>query len=96
LFFQFEVYGSAPDPSSRLPRVTSGFLVRRVDGGLVTLGPSAPIKPTAEGRLARIGMFPLEGLSAGAYELVLQVRDDVAGRTLEVVEPFAVEAPAGT
>jgi VWFA-related protein len=92
LYFQFEVYGSSSDPSG-LPRVSSGFAVRAADGTVVTRGPSALIKPTAEGRLARIGAFPLDGLAPGRYDLVLDVRDEVAGRSLEVVEAFAIERP---
>lgn len=95
LYFQFEVYGSAPDPSG-LPRVSSGFAVRASNGTVVTRGPSALIKPTSEGRLARIGGFPLDGLAPGRYELVLDVRDEVAGRSLEVLEAFMIERPAGT
>jgi hypothetical protein len=54
----------------------------------------APIKPTSEGRLARLGVVPLAGKPPGAYQLVLDLRDDVTGRSLEVREPFALEAPA--
>lgn len=96
LYFQFEVYGSAADPASGLPRVSSGFAVRTADGTVVSRGPSALIKPTSERRLARIGVFPLEGLAPGPYELVLDVRDEVANRSLEVVEAFEVERPPGS
>jgi hypothetical protein len=95
LYFQFEVYGAAPDPASGLPRVSSGFVLRSSEGAVVAQGPPAPIPPTPEGRLARIGVLPLESLRPGHYELVLALRDDVAGRTLEVREPFQVEPPAG-
>jgi VWFA-related protein len=94
LYFQFEVYGSAADPASGLPRVTSGFSLRTGGGTVVTQGPSAPIRPTPEGRLARIGVIPLEGLRPGRYELVLDLRDEVAGRTMEVREAFSIEPPA--
>ena len=95
LYFQFEVYGSAPDPASGLPRVSSGFMVRASDGAVISQGAPVAIKPAAEGRLARLGRISLDGLAPGRYELVLDLRDDVAGRTLEVREPFAIEAPAG-
>jgi hypothetical protein len=36
----------------------------------------------------------LEGLEAGAYELVLEVRDEVSGNRLVRREPFAL-APDG-
>jgi VWFA-related protein len=94
LYFQFEVYGSAPDPASGLPRVSSGFTVRASDGEVISRGAPVAIKPAAEGRLARLGRISLEGLAPGRYELVLDLRDDVAGRTLEVREPFSVEVPS--
>jgi hypothetical protein len=94
LYFQFEVYGSATDASG-VPRVSSGFVVRASDGKVVTAGPSALIKPTSDGRLARIGAFPLEGLAPGRYELVLDLHDDISSRRREVVEAFEVERPAG-
>jgi len=93
LYFQFEVYGSGLDPSSRMPRVSSGYTVRTSDGRLVARGPAATIRPAGDRRLSRIGVVSLEGMAAGQYELLLDVRDDVTGRTLEVPEPFAVEAP---
>jgi VWFA-related protein len=94
LYFQFEVYGSARDPASGLPRVSSGFTVRTSNGAVISRGAPVAIRPAAEGRLARLGRISLEGMAPGSYELVLDLRDDVAGRTLEVREPFSVEAPS--
>jgi VWFA-related protein len=96
LYFQFEVYGSAADPASQLPRVSSGFTLRSADGTVVSHGDPAPIRPTAEGRLARIGRISLDKMPAGRYELVLEVKDEVAGKTLEVREPFTVQAVSGS
>ena len=95
LYYHFEVYGSAPDPASGLPRVSAGFSVRASDGAAVTRGQPALIRPAGEGRLARIGVVPLEGMAAGRYDLVLDVEDQVAGRRLEVTEPFEVEPRTG-
>jgi VWFA-related protein len=96
LYYQFEVYGSVPDPASGMPRVSAGFLVRSGDGAVVTRGQPALIRPAGEGRIARIGVVPLEGMAAGRYELVLDVEDQVAGRRMVVTEPFEVVAtPAG-
>lgn len=95
LYFQFEVYGSAPDPASGLPRVSAGFTLTAEDGTLVVRGQPAGIRPTAEGRLARLGALPLEGKPPGRYALLLDLRDEVSGRTMEVREPFSIErAPA--
>jgi hypothetical protein len=94
LYFQFEVYGSARDPASGLPRVSSGFAVRTGEGAVVSRGAPVAIRPAADGRLARLGRISLEGMARGRYELVLELRDDVSGRTLEVREPFTIEFPA--
>ena len=92
LYFQFEVYGSAPDPASGLPRVSSGFALRAADGTLVSQGAPVPIRPTPEGRLARLGGIPLKGMPPGQYELVLNLRDDVSGRAIDIREPFSIES----
>jgi len=91
LYFQFEVYGSANDPASGLPRVSSGFTLQASDGRVLSQGQPAIIRPTPEGRLARIGGIPLKGMAPGRYELVLDVRDEVSGRSLVVREPFSIE-----
>ncbi len=36
--------------------------------------------------------FSLEGIAPGDYEVVLLVTDEVAGKSLEVVDPFSVVA----
>jgi VWFA-related protein len=94
LYFQFEVYGSALDPGSGLPRVSSGFALAAGDGSVIARGQPAAIRPTAEGRVARLGVLSLEGKPPGRYDLVLDVHDEVSGRTLEVREPFSIERPA--
>ena len=93
LYFQFEVYGASRDPASGVPRVSSGFAVRTREGTEISHGAPVPIRPSADGRVARLGRISLEGMAPGRYELVLDLRDDVAGRTLEVREPFSVELP---
>jgi hypothetical protein len=96
LYYQFEVYGSGRDPESGLPRVSAGFSLLASDGTLVQRVPPAPIRPTAEGRLARLGVVPLAGKPPGPYELVLDLRDEVTGREMEVRERFSIEAPAAS
>jgi VWFA-related protein len=95
LYYQFEVYGSGRDPASGQPRVTAGFTLRAGDGTVLTRGQPAPIRPTAEGRLARLGMVPLQAAPPGRYELVLDLHDEVTGREMEIREPFSVEPVAG-
>jgi hypothetical protein len=93
LYYQFEVYGSTRDPESGLPHVSAGFSLLASDGSVVQRVPPAPIRPTAEGRLARLGVVPLEGKPPGRYELVLDLRDEISGRQMEVRERFSIEAP---
>ena len=52
------------------------------------------ITPTSLGKLSRIIGSPLGDAAPGDYELVLTFQDEVSGKTLEVREPFTVEAAA--
>lgn len=92
LFYAFEVYGAAPDPASGAPRVSTGYVVRRPDG--TTLSQAAPhvLVPGPQRQISQMLSLDLHGATAGDYELVLTVRDDVAGKTVEVTDPFTVTA----
>ena len=94
LFCQFEVYGAARLESSRLPRVSMGYQVRRSDGALYTQDASSLITPTPSGALSRMIGFSLGGAAPGDYEIVMRVRDELSGQSLELHEPFSVIAPA--
>jgi VWFA-related protein len=91
LYYQFEVYGSGRDTDSGLPRVSAGFSLLTSAGTVVMRVPPAPIKPTQEGRLARLGMVPMADKPPGQYELVLDLHDEVTGQQMEVRERFAIE-----
>jgi hypothetical protein len=52
-----------------------------------------PIAPAADGALSRLAGLSLAGLPAGDYELVLTVRDDVAGQAIERREPLTILPP---
>jgi VWFA-related protein len=94
LYGEYQVYGAAKDPGTGLPRVASGFELRRSNGEvLMRVAPTA-MRPTSLGGLSRIVVAPLAGAVPGDYELVLRLRDEAAGAELEAREPFAVEAPA--
>jgi hypothetical protein len=95
LLAQFEVYGAAKDKASGMPRVTAGYDIRRTDGTVVTHVEPTPIQPTSLGRLMRLVGTRLVDHSPGDYEMVLTLKDEVAGKALEVREPFSViPAPA--
>jgi VWFA-related protein len=87
LYCRFDVYGAAPDADGQ-PRVSAGHALRRSsDAAVIDRGLPTPILPTSVGAVARLLQIPLN-VSPGEYELALTVRDDVSGKTVEVVEPF--------
>ena len=92
LFCQFEVYGAARLESSRLPRVSMGYQVRRSDGTLYTQDAASIINPTPAGSLSRMIGFSLEDATPGDYEIVMRVKDELSGKSLELHEPFRVTA----
>jgi hypothetical protein len=52
-----------------------------------------PINPTSLGQIARMFGFRLADAPLGDYEIVMAIRDDLAGRSIELREPFKVIAP---
>jgi VWFA-related protein len=96
LYVQFEVYGAAKDKTTGLPKVTAGYQIRRSDGEVERAVAPSTITPTSIGRVSRLVGTRLEGASPGEYELVLTVRDEVAGKSVEVREPFTVEVAPPT
>jgi VWFA-related protein len=96
LYVQFEVFGAAKDPRQQVPRVSAGLefwsadrLVRRVD--------PTPVAVDRDGRVVREVGISLEGMGEGPYDLVLDVRDEVAGTGLKHRETFALaRSPSGT
>jgi VWFA-related protein len=94
LYVQFEVYGAVKDKTTGLPKVTAGYQIRRSDGEVERVVAPSTITPTSIGRVSRLVGTRLEGASPGEYELVLTVRDEVAGKSVEIREPFTVEAAA--
>jgi len=93
LFCQLEVYGAARLEDSRMPRVSMGYQVRRSDGALYTQDAPSLINPTPGGALSRMIGFSLEDAAAGDYEIVIRVKDELSGKSLDLREPFSVTAP---
>jgi VWFA-related protein len=91
LYCEYQVYGAGRENGGGAPRVSAGFEVRRADGTSVMRVEPTPMRPTSLGKLSRIVVAPLRGAAPGDYELVLQLRDEVAGQALEAREPFSVE-----
>ena len=97
LYASFEVHGAAKDKKTGMPVVSAGYVIRRREGGVVTQAAPTLITPTSLGKVSRMIGAPLEA-GPGEYELVLTFNDTIAGKTLEVREPFSVAAdipPAG-
>jgi VWFA-related protein len=96
LFCQLEVYGATREEASGLPRVSMGYEVRASDGSLYSRDAPSRIIPTPRGGLSRLIGFSLEGATAGDYELLMRLKDEFSGKTLELREPFHVSsAPPG-
>jgi hypothetical protein len=92
LYCSFEVFGAAKDPKSGMPRVVMGYVVRREDGSAMNRVEPSEIRPTSLGSLNRLIGFPLDHAAPGSYELVMTFKDEISGSTLEIKEPFAVQA----
>jgi hypothetical protein len=93
LYASFEVHGAAKDERTGMPVVSAGYVIRRREGGVVTQSPPTLITPTSLGKVSRMIGAPLQG-GPGEYELVMTFKDTIAGKTLEVREPFTVAADA--
>jgi hypothetical protein len=93
LFCQFEVYGATRLEESGMPRVSMGYEVRTSEGAVYTRDRPSLIAPTPQGTLSRLIGFSLEGAAPGDYALVLALKDELSGKTLELREPFRVSAP---
>jgi VWFA-related protein len=92
LWVQYSVFGAAKEERTQLPRVSSGYEIRRSGGAVFKSAPTTRINPTSIGSLLRLNGINLQGAVPGSYELVIRLRDEIAGRDLEVREPFEVTA----
>jgi hypothetical protein len=94
VFGRFEVFGAMKDEATRLPRVSSGHVIRAKDGTVVSVADPSAIKPTPKGEVVRTLGFRADGWAPGEYELVLTVKDEISEKSREVREPFTIEAAA--
>ncbi len=93
LLCQFDVFGADRDEKG-IPRVVQGYDVRRSDGTVYVEVAETVIKPTSLGALTRRVAFPLGDAPPGEYEILLRFRDELAGKSLELREPFTVVSPS--
>jgi len=73
-----------------MPRVSSGHTLRRLDGTVVSRSEPTPILASSLGAITRMIGIPLDGVTPGDYDLVLTVRDELAGLSQELVEPIQI------
>jgi len=93
LYCQFQVLGAA-DPGGTGPQVEASFELRRTSGEVVRRGPPSRVEPSPDARLVRLLGLPLDGLTEGEYELLLQVRDVTTGETREERQGFRLSRSA--
>lgn len=91
LYCQFEVYGGAADPQTSAPRLSARHVLRRSDGSVASGSDFTPLATGDAGVPARMLAISLESAVPGAYDLTLEVRDDVSGQTRQVQEAYVVE-----
>jgi VWFA-related protein len=89
LYCEFEVFGAAAGGDGA-PHVSSGLQLRAADGTVVRQAPATRIAADRDGRVVRLLGLGLEGLPEGAYELVLDVRDEVGLGQVQRREPFTI------
>jgi VWFA-related protein len=92
---QYAAYGAKPADSDGQPHVSAGYRLLGPNGAVVREVPATRITAAA-GNVTRLIGFPLAGFAPGEYRLVLTAKDEVADRSVEVVEPFEVVASAPT
>ena len=93
LYCQFEVIGARKGADGKA-RVAAGVSVFAANGTLVRESPSSPVAVDIEGRSVRLVGIDLAGLPEGSYDLVLDVRDEIADARLRQREPFTIEGLA--
>ena len=96
LYCQFDVYGAVKDKATGLPHVSASYVVREAGGLPRERGGPTFVVPTSLGRISQLLWVPLDGAPPGDYELVLTIRDELAGLEREVREPFSVTPAAQT
>ena len=89
-----ELEGAALDTATGQPRAQAGFVVRSLDGREWASGPATAMNVDG-GKVARLLSVPLAEAPPGEQELILRVKDEVSGATLETREPFRVEVSLG-
>ena len=91
LYCRFDVFGMGKGKDGA-PQVSAGHVLRKADGTILGRSEPTPILPTSLGAVSRLMQVPLN-LDPGDYELVLTVKDEISGTSLDLLEPFSVVSP---
>jgi VWFA-related protein len=94
LYCYLEVYDGATARGGSHPSVSFAYTLVDSHGKTRKTQAASPLTLDPTGTPARLETIPLSGLSPGTYELRLSVRDEVAGRTHELREPFVLRRPS--
>jgi hypothetical protein len=93
VFCSLEVYGATKDKASGMPRVSMGYAIRKSDGTDLAHASPTVITPTSLGKLSRmLGASTADG-TPGDYDLLINLKDELSGQTIELKEPFTLVAP---
>jgi VWFA-related protein len=90
LFYLFEVYQAGREAAGGAPRVTSSYVVHRGDGSVYASTQPRAIVPGPQGQVSQLLQLALKDAAPGDYEIQLTIQDDLAGKTLEIKDPFTV------
>jgi VWFA-related protein len=91
LFCAYEVYGARPDPSTRRPRVSAGYVIKNASGVTLASTALAPLDPGPSGGVSQVVVLSLAGVAPGDYRIELTARDETSQEDVKVEEPFRVE-----
>jgi hypothetical protein len=94
LFVSFDIFGARGAPSDRRAKVTARFEVVGSDGEVYASVPARTVEPSADGGLHRFFAISLEKAKPGEHEVVVEVTDEVSGKTVLWTETFKVTAPS--
>jgi hypothetical protein len=89
VFAAFDVLGVSR-PAGAEPRVSLSYALRRADGTPVATFQPQALRPNARGQFSVTLGVTLPQDAVGDHQLVLTVRDDVAGKSIEIVEPLTI------
>ena len=91
LYCEFEVFGAAANPATRIPDVVASARIVDAAGRPVRDAPATAIVPDERHRLVRFVGINVADLPAGEFTLQLKVRDRTTGTEVEYNEHFTLE-----